>query len=239
MDSKIQNNFFLIGMALNMTYLAINLSHYINGVAKKHGEISRQMFGNYTIDSITNGVHASTWTCSHFQNLFDRHISGWREDNFSLRYALSLSGEDIWRVHMAAKKELIEIVNRLTNCGLDSNLLTLGFARRMAAYKRPDIFFDDIGRIKQIVSNAGSFQVIYAGKAHPQDQGGKDIIKRIFELKKVLKNDLKIVYLENYDMMLGKLMTAGVDVWLNTPEPPFEASGTSGMKAASKWCAFP
>ena len=220
------------GMALNMIYIALNLSHYINGVAKKHGEISRHMFGDYTIDSITNGVYAATWACSHFQKLFDRHIPGWKEDNFSLRYALSLSGEDIWEAHTAAKNELIEIVNRLTNCGLDTNLLALGFARRMAAYKRPDIFFDDITRIKQIVSKAGPFQIIYAGKAHPQDQGGKDLIKHIFELKEALKDDLKIVYLENYDMMFGKLMTAGVDVWLNTPERPFEASGTSGMKAA-------
>jgi starch phosphorylase len=215
-----------------MTYLALNLSHYINGVAKKHGEVSRHMFAQYVIDSITNGVHASTWTTQPFQALFDRHIPGWQEDNFSLRYALSMPLSEVWEAHLIAKRRLIQYVNRIANIGLDVDCLTLGFARRAAAYKRADLLFQDIERLRQIAMQVGALQIIYAGKAHPQDQAGKELIRRIYEVKQALVNDIKIVYLANYDLEMGRLLTAGVDVWLNTPQPPMEASGTSGMKAA-------
>jgi starch phosphorylase len=217
---------------LNMTYLALNLSHYVNGVAKKHGEVSRIMFANYSIDSITNGVHAATWTAEPFQQLFDSHIPGWREDNFSFRYALGIPNEQMWEAHTRAKDRLVRYVNRETNAGMDVDLFTIGFARRAATYKRADLLFTDIERLKNIAASAGPFQIIYAGKAHPKDQQGKEIIKRIFEIKKSLANDIRIAYLENYDMELGKMLTSGVDIWLNTPQPPQEASGTSGMKAA-------
>ncbi len=217
---------------LNMTYLALNLSHYVNGVAKKHGEVSQHMFTRYKIDSITNGVHASTWTSKPFQALFDKYIPGWREDNFSLRYALNIPKEEVWDAHSQAKASLIEYVNQTTQAGMDPNVFTLGFARRAAVYKRGDLLFDDLERLKRVSSKVGPLQIVYAGKAHPQDQEGKELIKRIFQIKKALSNDIRIAYLENYDMELGKLITAGVDLWLNTPEPPMEASGTSGMKAA-------
>ncbi len=217
---------------LNMTYLALNLSHYVNGVAKKHGEVSNHLFAGYMIDSITNGVHAATWTAEPFQQLYDRYILGWRQDNFSLRYALSIPKAEVWQAHMQAKKQLIHYVNRETNVGMDVDVCTLGFARRATAYKRADLLLTDSERLKRLAAQAGSLQVVYAGKAHPQDQGGKELIKRIFQVKEALKRDMKIVYLQNYDMALGKLITAGVDVWLNTPQPPLEASGTSGMKAA-------
>jgi starch phosphorylase len=217
---------------LNMTYLALNLSHYINGVAKKHGEVSRHMFAHYVIDAITNGVYAATWTSPPFQALFDRHIPGWREDNFSLRYALSLSNHEVWDAHLTAKRQMIQEVNRATNAGMDVDVLTLGCARRTTAYKRMDLLFQDIERLKQLAVHAGGLQVIYAGKAHPQDQLGKELIKHIHEVKDTLKDTIKIAYLANYDIALGALLTAGVDVWLNTPQPPLEASGTSGMKAA-------
>jgi starch phosphorylase len=216
----------------NMTYLALNLSHYVNGVAKKHGEVSRLMFTGYSIESITNGVHAATWVAKPFQELYDRHIPGWREDNFSLRYALSIPKREVWEAHALAKKELIQYVNRETGAGMDANVLTFGFARRATTYKRGELLFQDSERLKKISSESGRFQVIYAGKAHPQDFGGKEIIKRIFHTKESLRADIKIAYFENYDIELGKLITAGVDVWLNTPQPPLEASGTSGMKAA-------
>jgi starch phosphorylase len=217
---------------LNMTYLALNLSHYVNGVAKKHGEVSRHMFAHYTIDAITNGVHAGTWTTPPFQALFDCHIPGWREDNFSLRYALSIPPEEVWAAHMAAKQQLIQYVNRATNTGMDVDVLTLGFARRATAYKRADLLFYDSERLQRIAAQAGALQVIYAGKAHPRDHAGKELIHRIYEAKDTLQPTIKIAYLANYDMALGRLLTAGVDVWLNTPQPPLEASGTSGMKAA-------
>jgi len=217
---------------LNLTYLALNLSRYINGVAKKHGEVSRLMFAGYTIDAITNGVHAATWVSGPFEKLYDRYIPEWRQDNFSFRYALSIPKEEIWRAHQEVKKRLINQVNRETGDVMDVGVLTIGFARRATPYKRGDLLFTDIDRLKSISSKAGSFQIVYAGKAHPQDQGGKELIRRIIQAKGQLKPDVKIAYLENYDMELGKMITSGVDLWLNTPQPPMEASGTSGMKAA-------
>jgi starch phosphorylase len=223
---------FLYNNLFNMTYLALNMSRFVNGVAKKHGEVSQLMFEGYTIDAITNGVHAATWITKPFQNLYDRYIPGWREDNFSLRYALSIPKHEVWEAHAFAKNELIQHVNRETGAAMDTDVLTLGFARRSTTYKRGELLFQDGERLKKISSEVGRFQVIYAGKAHPQDSAGKEIIKKIFHAKESLKENIKIVYLENYDMKLGKLITSGVDVWLNTPQPPLEASGTSGMKAA-------
>ena len=217
---------------LNMTYLALTLSHYVNGVAKKHGEVSSHMYAPYRIDSITNGVHVATWTSEPFRDLFDKYIPGWMEDNFNLRYALSIPESEIWEAHLQAKRELIHYVNRETNKGMDTDILTLGFARRAASYKRADLLLSDIRRLKEVYSKAGPFQIIYAGKAHPKDKQGKELIQRIFESIKALNSDVKIAYLENYDIQLGKLITSGVDVWVNTPMPPMEASGTSGMKAA-------
>ena len=129
-----------------MTYLALNLSHYINGVAKKHGEVARHMFAHYVIDAITNGVHAATWTSPPFQSLFDQHMPGWREDNFSLRYALSIPSQDVWDAHLTAKRRTLEYVHRATHAGMEVDVLTLGFARRATAYKRPDLLFQDSSR---------------------------------------------------------------------------------------------
>ena len=178
---------FCCGDLLNMTYLALNLSHYINGVAKKHGEISRLMFAGYTVDAITNGVHAETWATESFSQLYDRYIPGWREDNFSLRYAFGIPKDEIWQSHAKAKKKLVQFVNQETNAGLDVDLLTLGFARRAAAYKRPDLLFTDVERLKQIAAKVGPLQVVYAGKAHPQDSAGKEQIQRIFRAKESLR----------------------------------------------------
>jgi starch phosphorylase len=223
---------FCCDNVLNMTYLALNLSSFVNGVAKKHGEVSRQMFSGYTIDAITNGVHAGRWTSEPFQKLFDESIPGWREDNFSLRYALSISCEAVQKAHAENKRELIEHVNEYTNIGMDTEVLTLGFARRAATYKRAELIFTDPDRLRDIASKVGRFQIIFSGKAHPGDNEGKELIKRIFAASRDLKDLIRIAYLPNYNMSIGRLMTAGVDVWLNTPEPPKEASGTSGMKAA-------
>jgi glycogen phosphorylase len=217
---------------LNMTYLALNLSHYVNGVAKRHAEVLRQMFAQYRIDAITNGVHATTWTSQPFQALFDRHIPGWREENFTLRYALGIPSQEVWEAHDKAKRQLIDHVNRISNVGMNARDLTIGFARRDATYKRGDLVFRDLERLKHIAAGVGQFQIIYAGKAHPQDEGGMDVIKRIFQAGNSLRGHVKVAYLTNYDWQLAQLMTAGVDVWLNTPQPPLEASGTSGMKAA-------
>ena len=217
---------------VNMTYLALNLSYYVNGVAKRHGEVSRVMFPHYTIDAITNGVHAPTWVCPSFAALFDRYIPGWRQDAFSLRYALNIPRDEVWEAHMQAKRALIERVNRDLGADLHPAALTLGFARRMAPYKRGDLLLSDPDRLRTIAETAGPFQIVYAGKAHPGDTDGKEIIQRIFRARDTLKHEVKIVYIPNYDIEIAKLLVSGCDVWMNTPQRPLEASGTSGMKAA-------
>jgi len=232
-----RNDFFALdgvlyeGRILNMTGLALNFSRYVNGVARKHGEISRLMYAGYEIESITNGVHAATWVSEPFRELFDRYMPIWRQDNFSLRYALSIPKMEIWLAHLRAKRKLLAYVREKTGVDLDENTLTIGFARRATAYKRANLLFSDIDRLRKISQESGALQIIYAGKAHPRDIPGKELIKQIFQAKVKLAGDIEVIYLENYDLHLGALMTAGVDLWLNTPQPPLEASGTSGMKA--------
>jgi len=220
------------GAFLNMTYLALNLSTYVNGVAKQHGETSRQMFPEVPIEAITNGVHAATWTSPAVQQLFDRYIPSWREDNYSLRGALGLAPEEVWSAHLIAKHELLEEVRKKTGLKFDPDLFTIGFARRATGYKRADLILSDLERLRHIAKTAGRFQIIYAGKAHPQDGGGKDIIRHIFQAKKALRKVVPIVFLDEYNLDLGLKITSGVDLWLNTPQFPMEASGTSGMKSA-------
>jgi starch phosphorylase len=220
------------GAHLNMTYLALSLSTYVNGVAKQHGVTSRQMFPEVPIEAITNGVHAVTWTSPPFQQLFDRQIAQWREDNYSLRSALGLPPEEVWSAHLIAKHELLETVREKTGLSLDEEVFTIGFARRATGYKRADLILSDLDRLRQIAKNAGHFQIIYAGKAHPNDGGGKDIIRRIFQAKKALRKAVPVVFLDEYNLDLGGKITSGVDLWLNTPQFPLEASGTSGMKSA-------
>jgi glycogen phosphorylase len=220
------------GASLNMTYLALSLSTYVNGVAKLHGETSRKMFPQVPIEAITNGVHAGTWVSPAFAELFDRYISSWREDNYSLRSALGMPPEELWASHLIAKHDLFETVRTKTGLTLDPDAFTIGFARRATGYKRADLILADLDRLRQIGKNAGKFQIVYAGKAHPHDAGGKDIIRHIFAAKKALKKAVTIVFLDEYNMEVGGKITAGVDLWLNTPQFPLEASGTSGMKAA-------
>jgi len=222
----------LLNGSLNMTELALRFSGFVNGVSMRHGEVSRDMFPNYRIAAITNGVHATTWTAAPFAAVYDRHIPEWRTDNRYLRYAVGIPLEEIQRAHTQAKRDLLKHVRWLTGVQLDEKVLTLGFARRATGYKRGDLLFTDLDRLKRICRQAGPLQLVYAGKAHPRDDTGKAIIRKIFESAAALANDVRVVYLENYDMALGKLLCSGVDVWLNTPMRPQEASGTSGMKAA-------
>jgi len=217
---------------LNMTRLALFFSHYVNGVAKKHGEVSRSMFPGYSIDSITNGVHTPTWVSEPFQRVFDKHLPGWRSDPYILRATFSIDKREIWAAHIEAKKNLIDFVNNRYNIGMNYDDFTIGFARRQTAYKRPDLLISDPGRLMNIAEKTGPIQIIYAGKAHPRDTSGKESIKKIFDIMKKINGKIKIAYIHNYDITIGKLMTAGVDLWLNTPRRPKEASGTSGMKAA-------
>jgi starch phosphorylase len=217
---------------LNMTFVGLHLSHYINGVTKRHGEVSRSMFAGYPINAVTNGVHSLTWTASAFRRLYDRYIPDWRRDSFSLRYALGIPLEAIRQAHQEAKQPLIEEINRWANVGFDRDVFTLGFARRATAYKRLDLLFHDPDRLRRMAQRYGTVQLVFAGKAHPSDERGKTLIGQIIQQGKALRPEVKLAYLLNYDLELAQLLTAGVDVWLNTPLPPYEASGTSGMKAA-------
>jgi len=218
---------------LNMTLLALRFSRYANGVAMQHAKISRAMFPEFAIDSITNGVHAPTWVSESFQSLMDVHFSSWRRDNLYLRNAIDVPEPEILAAHAANKEALIAEVAKRTALALNPKVLTLGFARRAATYKRATLLFTDPRRLQEIAARAGGLQILYAGKAHPQDDPGKDLIQQVVADAARLANDvLRIVYLENYDWELGALLTAGVDVWVNTPRRPYEASGTSGMKAA-------
>lgn len=221
-----------LGTVLNMTHLALHASRYINGVAMRHGEVSRTMFPQYPIRAITNGVHAVTWTSAPFQRLYDRHIPEWRTDNLYLRYAIGISIEEIRQAHIEAKKMLMEEVLKRTGQELKEDVMTIGCARRAATYKRADLIFRSPDRLKWIARNVGGFQIIFGGKAHPQDQGGKDLIRRIIEHARAVEDVIKVVYLEDFDWRWAPLLYSGVDLWLNTPKRPQEASGTSGMKAA-------
>lgn len=217
---------------LNMTHLALGLSHYVNGVAKKHGEVSRTMFNDPSVDSITNGVHVRTWVMPPFAELFDEHLPEWRDDSFALRNAFRIPRRAVWDAHQEAKKQMIADVQQRTNVALDQDAFTIGFARRVAPYKRSDLLFSDLDRLRRIADEVGPFQVVMAGKAHPKDSRGKEIIQRIFDARDALGAAVKVAYLPNYDMNIAGSMIAGTDLWLNTPRPPNEASGTSGMKAA-------
>jgi starch phosphorylase len=217
---------------LNMTFLGLRGSHYVNGVAMQHGEVSRSMFPNYPIHAITNGVHATTWTSPPFQELYDEHIPEWRHDNLYLRYAIGIPLQQIHDAHARARQTLFEEIERATGVRLDEGVMTLGFARRAATYKRADFLFSEPARLKWIAQHVGPFQIIYSGKAHPQDEPGKNLIRQIYAQMAALKDIIRIVYIPNYDMRWGLLITSGSDLWLNTPHRPYEASGTSGMKAA-------
>jgi starch phosphorylase len=217
---------------LNMTRLGLNMSRYVNGVAKRHGEVSREMFPGYSIDSITNGVHSATWTCDGFQDLYDRHVPGWRNDPAMLRHAISIPPEEVWDAHRQQKQILVDEVRRRTGILLSLEALTVGFARRATQYKRADLVFSGAQQLREIARQAGPVQFVFAGKAHPKDEPGKNLIRRVFEFACALAPEIRVVYLENYDLNLAKILTAGTDLWLNTPLRPQEASGTSGMKAA-------
>ncbi|MGD6852126.1 MAG: alpha-glucan family phosphorylase [Candidatus Bathyarchaeia archaeon] len=216
---------------LNMTLLALNLSNYVNGVAKRHQEISAKMFTGYEIHAITNGVHSYTWTGENYRKLYDKYLPGWANEPDLLAKVDLIPDGEIWQAHQQQKQTLIDYANQTTKAQLDPDVFTLGFARRATEYKRATLLFSNLERLRTM-SRKNKIQAIFAGKAHPRDGGGKRLIEQIFSYAKQLKGDLEIVYLENYDMSIAAKMVGGVDVWLNTPLRPMEASGTSGMKAA-------
>ena len=219
---------------LNMTYVALRFSRWVNGVAMQHGKVSQQMFPDYHVESVTNGVHAATWIAEPLQRLFDDEIPRWRHDNEYFRSVYGIKPSRVANAHRVAKHKLIDTIAERTGEALNESVLTLGFARRVATYKRASLLLEDPKRLAKIAKKLGGLQIVFAGKAHPADTAGKGLIKEVFELAGKIGStgSLRIVYLENYDWELGGILTQGVDVWVNTPRRPYEASGTSGMKAA-------
>ncbi|MGH6917164.1 MAG: alpha-glucan family phosphorylase, partial [Geminicoccaceae bacterium] len=216
---------------LNMTRLALNLSGYVNGVAERHAETAHRMFPGFRVRAITNGVHAPTWTCASFARLYQANFPHWQHEPEVLVRADQLPDDAVWDAHVAAKRALLERVEQTCGVRLEPELPLFGFARRMTGYKRPELLFADLDRLRQIAGRT-PFQVVMAGKAHPRDTEGKRLIERLHGHLRELAGAVPAAYLPNYDMTLARYLVAGVDVWLNTPLPPLEASGTSGMKAA-------
>jgi starch phosphorylase len=217
---------------LNMTRLALNLSEYVNGVARKHAEVSNAMFPGYKVHAITNGVHPYIWTAETFRRFYDHYVPGWcHEPQLLMRADCCIPDNAILEAHAQAKQVLIDKVQALTGVTLKADVPIFGFARRMTAYKRPDLLFTDLERLRSIARKF-PFQIVLAGKAHPNDENGKRLIEQLCAHARDLAGTITVVYLPNYDLALAQTLTAGSDVWLNTPLPPLEASGTSGMKAA-------
>ena len=218
------------GRRISMSHLAVALSGPVNAVSNLNAWVASSMFADHHIAPITNGVHHITWTSPMMADLFDKQLPGWKEDPTKLAHAGKIPTEDLAGARDVARKVLRELVQTSTGVKLDKKRLTIGFARRFATYKRANLVFSDLERLREI--GAGKIQFVFSGKAHPRDEGGKALIKSIFDSAKDLENEIPVAFLEDYSMATGLAMTGGVDIWLNNPIRPMEASGTSGMKAA-------
>jgi starch phosphorylase len=216
----------------NMTSFVMSFSRSANGVSMRHGQVSRDMFPGRPVSAITNGVHAGTWIAPPLAQLFDKYLPGWRRDTRFLRYAMGIPLNEMESAHADARRDLVAVVAERAGANLDPNIMTIGFARRATGYKRGDLIFSDLGRLRRIVERAGPLQIVYSGKAHARDDAGKEIIQQVFAAARELQDVVTVTYLENYDMALARHLVSGVDLWLNNPQKPLEASGTSGMKAA-------
>jgi starch phosphorylase len=217
---------------LNTTLLALNMSEHVNGVASRHAETAQRLYPSHRVSAITNGIHPSTWASPSFAHLYDAHIPGWRlEPERLIRAEVALGDADVWRYHAEAKLALLARVRAESGVELDPDLPLIGYARRMTQYKRPELFFADLERLKAIAAKR-PFQALFAGKAHPRDWGGKQAIERLHRWMRELAGSIRMAFLPDYTMATAAAMVSGCDVWLNTPQPPLEASGTSGMKAA-------
>lgn len=216
----------------NLTHLALGLCGWVNGVAERHAQTSRVLYPGYDVHAITNGVHAASWTSAPFAALFDRHIPKWLHEPELLSRAHRIADADVWQAHAQAKQELVRFAAPLPGgAQLDAQRFTIGFARRMTDYKRPGLLFTDLQRLRAIARHF-PFQVIVSGKAHPHDEDGKQHVANLLEWASELAGEVPVVFVPDYRIAVARRMVAGVDLWLNTPQPPLEASGTSGMKAA-------
>ncbi len=246
--------------AFSMTILALRTSRHANGVSKLHGEVSQMLWqdvwagvpkNEVPIGSITNGIHTKTWLSPEFSALYDKYLPDWQEnltDEEFWRGVIDIPDEELWSQHQLLKRRLVEFVRkrvraqrervgespeqiRKVNQLLDPEILTIGFARRFATYKRGTLLFSDVERLKRMLTNAERpVQFVFAGKAHPKDEGGKRLIQEVCKWAREQGLENRLIFVEDYDTYIGRRLTQGVDLWLNNPLRPLEASGTSGMK---------
>ena len=216
---------------LNMTQLALNLSGYVNGVSARHAQTANEIFRGYHVRAVTNGVHPPTWVHPAFARLFQTAVPQWGHEPEVLEYADQIADGAVWNAHEEAKRALLAYVKETSRVELNPGIPLIGFARRMTGYKRPTLLFSDTERLLRIARKR-PFQVVLAGTAHPRDEGGQQLIEVVHQRIRELSPTIPIVFLANYDMQVAARLVAGADIWLNTPLPPLEASGTSGMKAA-------
>ena len=218
------------GARCSMSHLAVALAEQVNAVSNLNAQVASTMFDNYHIHPLTNGVHHITWTSPTMAELFDEKLPGWKHDPTQLSYAGTIADEDLLAARSRNRRIFRELVKASTGVELEEKRLTIGFARRFATYKRANLVFKDLERLSKI--GGGKIQFVFSGKAHPRDEGGKQLIRDIYGSAKNLAAEIPVAFLENYDMDTGLAITSGVDIWLNNPIRPMEASGTSGMKAA-------
>ena len=246
----------------SMTILALRLSRHANGVSKLHGEVSRSLWKDVwsgvpmhevPITSITNGVHTKTWMAPEFAALYRKHLGNWEEhltEPDFWRGVIDIPGAQLWETHQQLKRRLIDFVRdrerqrrerigespesiRRVNRILDPEILTVGFARRFATYKRGALLFSDKERLKRLVNDpTRPVQFIFAGKAHPRDEAGKALIQEVYKFSREPGLETRVIFVEDYDSYIARRLVQGVDLWLNHPLRPLEASGTSGMKSA-------
>jgi starch phosphorylase len=244
----------------SMTILALRMSRHANGVSRLHGDVSRTLWKDVwtgvpvhevPITSITNGVHTKTWMAPEFSALYRKHLGDWEEhltEQDFWRRVIDIPDAQLWDTHQKLKLRLIEFVRqrvrirrervgespesiRKVNRILDPEILTIGFARRFATYKRGTLLFSDKERLKKLLNDTTRpVQFIFAGKAHPRDEGGKALIKQVYEFSREAGIENRVVFVEDYDSYIARRLVQGVDLWLNHPLRPLEASGTSGMK---------
>lgn len=231
-DFPIKMSELVINDTINFSKLALFFSSYSNAVSLKHRLVSKKMFPEYKIDAVTNGVNHLLWTSSSFSRVYDKYLLDWRHNYRNLKKAKNIPLEEIKEAHLLSKEKLFRYIKEKKNIDFSLDTFTIVFARRFAPYKRPTLLLDDLERLKKINKTIGRLQIIYAGKAHPDDEVGKTLVSEVNKRLKKISHDIKVVFLENYDLSLAKLLVSGADIWLNNPALPNEASATSGMKAA-------
>jgi glycogen phosphorylase len=244
----------------SMTILALRLSRHSNGVSKLHGDVSRSLWRDVwngvpihevPITSITNGIHTKTWMAPEFSALYTKYLGEWEEqitEQDFWRRVIDIPDAHLWETHQQLKRRLVDFVRervraRRERLGespeairnvfriLDPEILTIGFARRFATYKRGALLFSDKERLRRLLNDTTKpVQFIFAGKAHPRDEGGRALIQEVYKFSHEAGFENRVVFLEDYDSYIARRLVQGVDLWLNTPLRPMEASGTSGMK---------